>query len=80
MWIRLAAHSTTHNRAAGHHHAGSPVRLQGGHRACEVVHEVDYDRSWRTVSNDDGIFDEYDVSLRSQNSTLHVLVAGPDVG
>ncbi len=33
-----ATHSTTHDDAAGHHHAGSPVRLQGGQRACVVSH------------------------------------------
>jgi hypothetical protein len=35
-----ATHSTTHDDAAGHHHAGSPVRLQGGQRACVVSHDA----------------------------------------
>ena len=35
-----ATHSTTHDDAAGHHHAGSPVRLQGGQRARVVSHDA----------------------------------------
>ena len=46
-----ATHSTTHDDAAGHHHAGSPVRLQGGQRACVVSHEADYDGVRRNASN-----------------------------
>ena len=39
----LVAHSTTHGNAAGHHHAGSSVRLPGGQVACVVSHVADYD-------------------------------------
>jgi len=35
-----ATHSTTHDDAAGHHHAGSPVRLQGGQRSHVVSHDA----------------------------------------
>src|SRR5215204_6820535 len=35
-----ATHSTAHDDAAGHHHAGSPVRLQGGQRARVVSHDA----------------------------------------
>lgn len=46
-----ATHSTTHDDAAGHHHAGSPVRLQGGQRARVVSHVADYDGLRRNASN-----------------------------
>ena len=46
-----ATHSTTHDDATGHHHAGSPVRLPGGQRACVVSHEADYDGLRRNASN-----------------------------
>ncbi len=42
----LVAHSTTHDSAAGHHHASSPVRLPGGQRTRVVSHVPDYD-GWR---------------------------------
>ena len=48
---RSAAHSTTHDNAAGHHAAGSPVRLPGGQRACVVRHAPDYDGLRRIASN-----------------------------
>jgi hypothetical protein len=35
-----ATHSTAQSDAAGHHHAGSPVRLQGGQRARVVSHDA----------------------------------------
>ena len=35
-----ATHSTARDDAAGHHHAGSPVRLQGGQRARVVSHDA----------------------------------------
>jgi len=49
-----ATHSTTHDSATGNHHAGSPVRLQGGQRACVVSHAPDYDRTCRYASNREG--------------------------
>lgn len=39
----LAAHSATHANATGHHHAGRPVRLHGGHRNYVGSHRGDYD-------------------------------------
>ena len=48
--VSSATHST-HVDAAGHHHAGSPVRLPGGQRTCVDSHAADYDRTFPRASN-----------------------------
>ncbi len=71
----LVAHSTTHDNAAGHHHAGSPVRLPGGQRACGVSHVADYDRVGRNASN------RSDAVARSLRNVTHCSIeAGGGAG